>query len=661
MGRDRLELFLASFLMLFAELVLIRWTSAHVVYLSYFSNFVLLGSFLGIGLGFLRAAKRPDLFRWAPLVLLVVTAPIMFQPVVIDRSGGDLIYFGSITFHGLPSWFVLPSVFLAVTAAMAAVAHGVAVRFGRLAPLEAYRFDILGSLVGVVVFALLAWVSAPPVAWALVVALLFLPLLKRRGWVFAVNLIALLGMIGVFGYASFRKNQSWSPYYRVEVLPQYIRVNGIPHQAMIRTPGSYYETPYKMAAGPIRDVLVIGAGNGNDVAAALRAGVAHVDAVEIDPQIQAVGRARHPEHPYSDPRVRAIVDDGRAFLGRTTSSYDLIILALPDSLTLVSGQSAIRLESYLFTEEAIEAARERLRPGGAFVLYNYYRETWLLDRIAGTVADTFGTAPCLELGPEPTKKQKTTGRFSMLLVGREPGGVRCGQRWQPEAARIAPATDDHPYVYLKQRQLPARYAMTLGLVLLVSFVLVRVAGGKISAMRGALDLFAMGAAFMVLETKSVVQFALLFGTTWFVNALVFAGILATVLIAIEVERKVRIGRPRLLFALLFGGLLLAALVPSSALLALAPLPRFAAATALAFFPIFLANLIFAERFRDSEDSTRDFGANLLGAMVGGALEYLSLVTGYRALLGLVALLYGMAWIFSRSRSRLAVGSSSSTR
>ncbi len=655
MRRDRLELFLASFLMLFAELVLIRWTSAHVVYLSYFSNFVLLGSFLGIGLGFLRATKGPDLFRWAPLTLAVVTAPIMFQPVVIDRSGGDLIYFGSVTFHGLPSWFVLPAVFLAVTAVMAAIAHGVAVRFGRLAPLDAYRFDILGSFVGVVVFALIALLGAPPLAWAVVVALLFLALLERRGWVFVLNLVALVALVGVFGYASFRPNQTWSPYYRVEVLPEYIRVNGIPHQAMIETAGSYYETPYKMATGPIHDVLVIGAGNGNDVAAALRAGVSHVDAVEIDPQIQAVGRARHPEHPYSDPRVQGIIDDGRAFLGRTQKTYDLIIFALPDSLTLVSGQSAIRLESYLFTAEAIAAARERLRPGGAFVLYNYYREDWLLDRIAGTVANAFGAPPCLELGPEPKGEQKSTGRFSMLLAGREAGGVHCAARWTPPEVPIVSATDDHPYVYLKERQLPSRYAITLGLVLLASFILVRLAGGRLGAMRGAVDLFCMGAAFMVLETKSVVQFALLFGTTWFVNALVFAGILATVLIAIEVERKVRIGRPALLFALLFGGLLLAALVPSAALLSLAPLPRFFAATALAFLPIFIANLIFAERFRDSEDSTRDFGANLLGAMVGGTLEYLSLVTGYRALLGLVAVLYLLAWIFSRRGGLLRGG------
>jgi hypothetical protein len=186
--------------------------------------------------------------------------------------------------------------------------------------------------------------------------------------------------------------------------------------------------------------------------------------------------------------------------------------------------------------------------------------------------------------------------------------------------------------------------VVIGLILLASAVAVRATGGRFRLMRGALDLFFMGAAFLLLETKSVVQFALLFGTTWFVNALVFAGILATVLLAVEVERRVRIGRPRLLFALLFVGLLIAGVVPPESLLAMSVVPRFASATALAFFPIFVANLIFAERFRDATNPTKDFGANLLGAMVGGTLEYLSLVTGYRAVLLVAGFLYLLAWV-----------------
>jgi hypothetical protein len=148
----------------------------------------------------------------------------------------------------------------------------------------------------------------------------------------------------------------------------------------------------------------------------------------------------------------------------------------------------------------------------------------------------------------------------------------------------------------------------------------------------------------LLETKSVVQFALLFGTTWFVNSLVFVGVLLSVLLAVEVERRVRIARPLLLLTLLFGGLIVAWLVPTESLLGLPFLPRLFAATAVAFSPIFVANLIFAERFRDTADPPAAFGANLLGAIVGGTLEYLSLLTGFRGLLGIVALLYVVAYL-----------------
>jgi hypothetical protein len=320
----------------------------------------------------------------------------------------------------------------------------------------------------------------------------------------------------------------------------------------------------------------------------------------------------------------------------------MIIFALPDSLTLVSGQSAVRLESFLFTIQAMEAARSHLASDGVFSMYNYYREPWLLDRLAGTLVDVYGHAPCYYSGEQG---ESQVGTLSMLTVGLQGSTVHCDRLWSPAGDVIAPATDDRPFVYLKTPSIPSRYLVTLGLILLASAVAVRLAGGRLRPMRGYLDLFFMGAGFLLLETKSVVQFALLFGTTWFVNALVFAGILLTILAAIEVERRTRIRRPGLLFSLLFAGLLVAALVPASWLLDLATVPRFIAATALAFFPVFIANLVFAERFRDTADPTTAFGANLLGAMLGGVLEYLSLITGYRGLLVLAAILYALAWVF----------------
>ena len=184
-------------------------------------------------------------------------------------------------------------------------------------------------------------------------------------------------------------------------------------------------------------------------------------------------------------------------------------------------------------------------------------------------------------------------------------------------------------------------------ILLASFVGIRASGGRIRQMTPYADLFLMGVAFLLLETKNIVQFALLFGTTWMVNALVFAGILLTVLGAIEVARRVRLPRPGVLYALLFVALGIAWIVPQSALLDLVLPIRFVVATVLAFTPIFIANIVFAQRFKDTASSTAAFGANLLGAMIGGILEYGSLIVGYRALLIVAAGIYLLAYLAGR--------------
>ena len=133
--------------MLFVELALIRWTGSNVVYLSYFSNFVLLGSFLGIGIGFLRSRSRTPLFPWAAPALAFLVAFILAVPVEVDRTGAQLIFFGGRP-TGLPVWVTLPIVFLAVAGIMAMIADGVARTFATFEPLEAYRLDIIGASSG---------------------------------------------------------------------------------------------------------------------------------------------------------------------------------------------------------------------------------------------------------------------------------------------------------------------------------------------------------------------------------------------------------------------------------------------------------------------------------------------------------------------------------
>jgi len=651
---SRVRLVLLSFLMLFVELALIRWTGSNVVHLSYFSNFVLLGSFLGIGIGFLRADKRHNLFPYAPVALALLVAFVRFFPVEIQRSGSDLLFFGTLRSSGPPRELVLAVIFVTVAAAMAFIAEGVARTFVTFEPLEAYRLDILGSIAGIVGFSALSFLRAPPLAWGVVVGVVFLLLYRPRSVSSQVLLqaAAILGLVVILGLESFASGTSWSPYYKVTVSEgsaPFVRVNGVPHQALFKTsenPPVLYTRAYeRIRPGRLDDVLVIGAGGGNDVALALEHGARHVDAVEIDPRLYEIGADLHPDRPYDDARVDVHIDDGRAFLERTDRRYDLILFALPDSLTLVSGQSSLRLESYLFTQEAVESAREHLKPHGAFAMYNYYLEQWLVDRLANTLDEAYGRPPCVDsFGGE--------GRFSVLVNSDDPDALRCDRVWEAVTDPVPePATDDHPFPYLRERGVPLFYLVTIALILAASLVGVRVASGRLRRMVTYADLFFMGAAFLLLETKSVVQFALLFGTTWFVNALTFTGILLSVLAAVEVARRVTFRNPPRLYAALLVALLAAWTVPLERLLSLPVGLRFVAAVMVAFTPIFLANLVFAQRFKDVSSSAPAFGANLLGAMIGGLLEYGALLVGYRALLVVVAVLYGLAFVFGRAHLR----------
>jgi SAM-dependent methyltransferase len=645
-----LRLVLLSFLVLFVELALIRWTGSNIVYLSFFTNFVLLGSFLGIGIGFLRARAEHNLFPYSVIALAFLVGFVLIAPVKIDRAGSDIIFFGEFTTTGLPTWVTLPVMFLATAGVMALLAEGLARQFIMFEPLEAYRLDIGGSILGIIAFAGLSFLGAPPVVWGLVVAACFLVLLPPN--IRLIQAVAIFGLVFMLGRESLTPGYTWSPYYRIGLVDHgdgfhEVEVNGIPHQSVLTMahlesePHRIYRQTYdRLAVAPSR-VLIIGAGNGNDVALALANGADYVDAVEIDPRLQQLGSELHTAQPYQDKRVEVHITDGRAFLEQTDATFDLVLFALPDSLTLLAGQSSVRLESYLFTLEAIEAAREHLGPDGVFSMYNFYREDWLVDRMAGTLETAFDRAPCVDVFGDKIRRE------AVLTVGNGDASVVCEQPWQRNPDVVSPATDDHPFPYLRERGIPAFYLLTMALILAASAVLIRVVGGPLGPMRGYLDLFFMGSAFLLLETKSVVQFALLFGTTWFVNALVFVGVLASVYVAIEVAMRVRLPNPAVLYGVLVAAVLLAMLVPVEWLLGMPFAPRFAAAVVLWFTPIFIANLVFAQRFRTVADSNVAFGANLLGALLGGVIEYAALVSGYAALAILVALLYGAAFFFGR--------------
>jgi SAM-dependent methyltransferase len=643
----RVRLLLSSALMLFLELALIRWTASNIVHLGYFSNFVLLGSFLGVGLGFLRTSQTQRAPLYFPAALALLVAAVFTFPISVDRKGSDLIFFTSLSTTGPPPWVALPVIFIGVAVIMAGPGEMVGRCFLELPRLEAYRLDLLGSLAGIASFTLLSFLRAPSVAWGAIVGVLIVVLLgsRRRALVVGIPVIGLVAMLTV---ESMGAGISWSPYYKISTAEKTVdgsrvvtvSVNGVPHQAAMDAETKaklepQYALPYERKVRPTTGrVLIVGAGTGTDVALALSRGATRVDAVEIDPRLQQIGAQRHPDLPYSDPRVFVHIDDGRAFLERSDQKFDLIIFALPDSLTLVAGASSLRLESYLFTLQAMESVHAHLAPGGAFAMYNFYREDWLVGRLARTVSEAFGHDPCVDL---------MGAVQAVISAGATPADQKCASDVVP--AGPAPATDDRPFVYLLGHSIPGFYLLTLGGILLISLLAVRLVGGPLRRMRPYGDLFLLGAAFLLLETRSITGFALLFGTTWVVNAVVFAGVLLIVLLAVEVTRRWKTPPPlRIVYLLLAGSLILDAVVPPGALLGLPVIPRGLVAVVLAFLPIFFANLVFARRFTETADATSAFGANLLGAMIGGCLEYVSLIVGYQALLVIAALLYAGAFL-----------------
>lgn len=663
-----IRLFLFSFLLLFLELALIRWLGSNIFFLSFFSNFILLGSFFGIGIGFLQP-KTSRLYQLAPILLALLILFVAIFPVSISYSGSSginsLLVIGIYKKSGFPIWVTLPFIFLMTASIMASIAHSMSILFSQFRPLVAYRLDILGSLTGIVAFSLLSYFHAAPIFWGTVVACVFTVLFYQQ-WKFAsLYTVLQIGCLTLFlitlAYESTTPNNLWSPYYKIALHPRLdpkfgiftdVYVNGVPHQrieSMARRQATepFYFFPYQYKASP-ENVLIIGAGNGGDVAIALAHGAKHVDAVEIDPMLYKLGRQFNADHPYNDPRVTIILNDGRAFLQQTKQVYDLIIFALTDSITLVSGQSSLRLESYIYTKEAVETARLHLKADGIFSMYGYYsydRSLWLTDRYANTIQSVFGAPPCVD----------TFGSgdaFSLALIASQNNHLKCAQHWSQKAdSYIAPATDDHPFLYLQHNQIPPLYQMTIALIFLITVLITHWSSNAIHAIRENFDLLLMGMAFLLLETKSIISFALLFGNTWIVNSLVFFGILTLIYLAIEFTSRF----PRVASHSIYGLLLLSLLInwwlPAESLLTLSLVPRFLIASLVTFSPVFLANIAFASRFQYALNSSAAFGVNMIGAMIGGLLEYISMITGHQFLLILIGAFY-MGAFFINGRRKL---------
>lgn len=723
----RLELFLISLLTLFLELACIRWFPSHVLFLTFFTNTVLLACILGISVGCLAARSQRDYLPYTPLLLIIGlgsahlvewqrrTSNSMID--VGNQASPQMVFFGVEYQARDLSTFVIPIevlcgyFFLIIALTMVGPGQQLGRSLAKLTNrLEAYTVDILGSIVGIVLFAACSFLELSPLWWfAFVIAGLtyfLMPQDRVRGLaVMAAPAVVLVLAIAPVLQPTTGPREIWSPYYRIDYQPEprLITVNLIGHQQMQsrQSPFPAYALPHLLnrdaGAKPFGQVLIIGAGSGNDVSRALAWGAERVDAVEIDPVIQRLGKQDHPDQPYADPRVFVHLNDGRNYLRSSNKQYDLIIYALVDSLVLHSSYSNIRLESYLFTKQAMDDVRRRLKPGGMFVMYNYFRQGWIVSRLQNSVRAAFGAdALVLNLPSRDALEPDQTlgGDFTMLIAGdatpirdafaRQPeywlrtgraldgqtlNGFtfplpheRAGWRALPAEERNKTewqqfrltkvnaghetrlATDDWPMLYLRTPMIPglslrgAAVMAVIALVLLAPFY----RGGLFAGHDGAgtmVQMFFLGAGFMLVETKAVVHMALLFGGTWIVNSVVIFAVLVMILAANLFVFAVKPARLGPYYAGLIVSLMVSALVPMEYFLGMDRTAQVAGSSLLAFVPILFAGVIFAVSFSRVAEPDRAFGANIAGAMFGGLAEYSSMLLGFQYLLFVAVALY----------------------
>jgi len=649
-----LSLFIISFAVLFIETMLIRYIGSQTRIFAYYKNIALIGAFLGLGIGCFRGkgAARDVLMFLAGMGIVVLFFALVAQAigallgVAAGAASTESVFGYFVDFPVSPEMLRLAAnihialyctaVFLAIAWLFERLGRILGGCFDDVPRVQAYSVNIAGSLAGLMAFVACSALYAAPWVWALIG---LCPLLwwLGRGLARKVGL-ALIGAT-VLVLVPTVHHTVWSSYqkltgretshgYQIDISDAFYQAAVDLRPGAIAAPGAdplgHYDAEYAGMVDLDR-VLVVGAGSGNDVAAALRAGAKHVDAVDIDRAIVEMGREHHPERPYDDPRVRVIIDDARnAFKTLTPQSYDVVVFGVLDSHTQL-GASSVRLDNYVFTQESFSTAAALVRPGGRLVVSALTLPGWFRARYA-----TMLTHACGSEVQVSNPDYSTTYICTPTAADPDPSAT---------GAAIGAPVDDWPFPYLPSRSIPLSYVIVISLLVLASVIWLRrngLATVDVTAQNG--HMFFLGAAFLLMEVYAINRLALLFGTTWLVSAVSIAAMLVEILAANLVVGMARFDLRPYAYAAL------ALLLPAGWLIG----PEIALGrgmgTALLYAlfllsPVFCAGIVFATSFARSRTARVALGANILGAVLGGWAEYLTMATGIRFMALLALALY----------------------
>lgn len=695
-----IELLLVSVVSLYVELLVIKWLSADIRAFTIFRNFPLVACFIGLGVGY--ALRKDDIFKASAFALLQTAVVIKLVEWLgfawLGLPSTSVYQFSSISISGLGNWgnLIFCMALLVITlsgpfAVCACIGSRIGTLFDEMPPLRAYAVNLAGAILGGLLFTLLSFLRLSPAQLLIAPCLLLLLLTSLRssvsgGIAIAVALVLtpLVPLIPVgepiaagpnTDIASLGKpveqSTHWSPYQRLDLkifnteqnkflglnlgtnrsFYQYffnpdLNINQAPKdlQQLLSERREEYSFPFRIKPAP--DVLIIGAGTGQDAAAAVQNGAVNVDAVEIDPVIVDTGKKYNPY--YSDARIHVYCDDARHFIANCKKQYDRVCFTLLDSHTVSGLGSSVRLDAYVYTKESVQSALRLLKPDGLMVLSFSADRPYIGDRLYYTLQSAAGYNPAvLARGG----KHQWESLFFVLGPDVQKKALTNFLDWQPAKYPTKPPsrilTDDWPYLYVDTSTVDLPFLLvvleTVLLCLLASRRLLFSAPDPINW-----QMFFLGAGFLLMELAAIAKLSLLFGSTWLTAAIVINGILLAIFFAnlTVLNNKAKLqSMMNVLYIAILVALLVTYAIPTDLLSQ--SLPSVVSKIALpAVFvsPLFIAGLIFPTAFSQATSPPRALAYNIMGAVVGGFLEYFSNMLGINALVLISLALYACAWL-----------------
>jgi SAM-dependent methyltransferase len=658
-------------LALFLEMSLIRWTS--YIWIANYRNLVLLGSFLGLGLGFMNGRRRPGFIPY--LLPIIGLQYLQFRLIIeVDQMPGT---FSSFMPSVMGQVFISPYwQFLLVVITSFAPGQLVGFFLAKRGDLVGYGANLGGSLLGVILAYVLAAMWTSPSIWLIVITLIIFWAFPGASSVLAALALAFTLQLSNFA-APVEELVVYSPYQRLA-----LRNQGFGHKLgdgrLAVTSNSVYYQSFPTIdtrrvdpkqdvqlripnadLGPVRNqlrgtkVLALGVGAGANVTQLLRAGVSSVVAVDIDPVIIHFGKTLNGDRPYSDPRVEVVVDDARSYLRDSKEKFDFIFFYWIDSHPGSTNSAGFRLDSFVYTRECFEQCKERLKPGGRLLLYAWMSPEARL-KILHTMNQAFGTKI-------QTYRVRPYEYQWLFAVGEgfeaDPGSIAIPTEL-PDASAARILTDDWPFLYLGDGTSWTQFLKFIAFIICVSAVgIAMTTSSKESEPRDVRSLivfFLFGVSFMLVETTLIMQAALIFGNTWKVVGYVVIAILMMAFAGnVLVQRRILPLHPFLYGSCLLITLILLWFFRSKELfftLRNMPYASFQFIV-LASLPVFFSSIIFSMLLNGFPAVNQALGSNLLGAMVGGCLEYVAMGIGYRALTLAIPIIYLLAMALHGVRQR----------